>query len=87
MATLDDSALDRLRELNSLRDHAKDLRERGRKALAKIPQEFTAEKYDKLQKDCDLSSDEWVCGPHPIDLALLGWSDFRQAISWSRAPT
>ena len=71
MATLDDSALDRLRELNSLRDHAKDLRERGRKALARIPRELTPEKYDKLQKDCDLSSDEWVCGPHPIDLALL----------------
>jgi hypothetical protein len=71
MATLDDSALDRLRELNSLRDHAKDLRDRGLQALARIPQGFTAEKYEKLQKDYDLSSDEWVCGPHPIDVALL----------------
>lgn len=71
MATLDDSTLDRLRELNILRDHAKDLRERGLKALARIPVALTLEKYEKLQKDCDLSSDEWVCGPHPIDLALL----------------
>jgi len=71
MATLDDSVLDGLRELNSLRDHAKELRERGRKALAKIPEDFTLEKYAKLKKDYDLSSDEWVSGPHPIDLALL----------------
>ena len=70
MATLDDSVLDSLRELNALRERAKELRERGRKALAKIPEDLTPEKYKKLSKDYDLSNDEWVSGPHPIDLAL-----------------
>lgn len=71
MATLDDSALDALRELNNLRDRAKTLRERGRNALAKIPEDITPEKYQQLKQDYDLSSDEWVSGPHPIDLALV----------------
>jgi hypothetical protein len=71
MATLDDSVLDSLRELNSLRDRAKDLRERGRKALTGIPENFTPEDYERLAKNWDLSSNEWVSGPHPIDVALL----------------
>lgn len=71
MATLEDSALDDLRELNNLRDRAKELRERGRKALAGIPTTFGHEEYEKLARDCDLTSDQWVSGPHPIDLALL----------------
>ena len=44
MATLDDSVLDSLRELNTLRDRAKELRERGRKALASIPDKIDYEK-------------------------------------------
>ncbi len=69
MATLDDSVLDNLRELNALRDRTKQLRERGRKALSGIP--TTKLDYEKLARDCDLSNDQWVSGPHPIDLALL----------------
>ena len=71
MATLDDNVLDNLRELNSLRDRAKDLRERGRKALTRIPASFTPKDYEQLAKNCDLSSNDWVSGPHPIDVALL----------------
>jgi hypothetical protein len=71
MATLDDAALDTLRELNRLRDRAKELRERGRRALAEIPKGFTKKNFEKLEKNCDLSSAKWVSGPHPIDFALL----------------
>jgi hypothetical protein len=71
MATLDDSALDSLRQLDSLRDRAKELRERGRKALANIPKDFKKKNYETLEKNCDLTSDKWVSGPHPIDVALL----------------
>src|SRR5690349_2194138 len=74
MATLDDSVLDGLRELNTLRDRAKQLRERGRKALARIPEKIDytnlVTHYD-LTKPCDGSPPEWVSGPHPIDVALL----------------
>ena len=74
MATLDDSVLDSLRELNTLRDRAKDLRERGRKALAGIPDKLDYVKLVEncdLSKTCDSSNPEWVSGPHPIDVALL----------------
>src|SRR5258708_7080984 len=67
MATLNDDVLERLRELNSLRDRARDLRERGRKAMAKIPS--TVEPAN-LESN-DLSNDQWVSGRHPVDLALL----------------
>src|SRR5467141_2313063 len=70
MATLDDSALESLRQLNSLRDRAKELRERGRKALCAIPETFTDKEYKKLEEDFDLSSKKWVSGHHPIDVAL-----------------
>jgi SpoVK/Ycf46/Vps4 family AAA+-type ATPase len=68
MATLDDSVLERLRELNGLRDRALDFRERGRKALAKIPSTVDIK---KLTAHHDLSSDQWVSGRHPVDLALV----------------
>lgn len=71
MATLDDTLLDTLRELNTLRDRAKQLRQRGRQALASIPKDFTDSRYDQLAVDYDLSSEEWVGGRHPIDIALL----------------
>jgi SpoVK/Ycf46/Vps4 family AAA+-type ATPase len=71
MATLDDSVLDNLRELNVLRNRAKDLRERGRKALTRIPESFTPNDYERVANSCDLSNSEWVSGPHPIDVALL----------------
>jgi len=67
MATLDDNVLERLRELNGLRDRARDFRERGRKALAKIPSTVDIAKLENH----DLSDDQWVSGRHPIDLALV----------------
>jgi len=71
MPTLDDSTLDSLRELNSLRDRAKELRERGRKALAKFAAGLTDEAYTRLSEKFDLSNEDWVSGQHPIDVALL----------------
>lgn len=71
MATLDDNLLDTLRELNTLRDRAKQFRQRGRQALASIPEVFTTSHYDQLAVNYDLSSKEWVGGRHPIDIALL----------------
>lgn len=66
MATLDDNVLERLRELNSLRDRAIDLRERGRKALEVMSLEIR-----NMKTDYDLSGDQWVSGRHPVDLALV----------------
>jgi len=74
MATLDDSVLDSLRELNTLRDRAKELRQRGRKALADIPEKIDYENlvsHFDLAKRPDNAPAEWVSGPHPIDVALL----------------
>src|SRR5437588_11664881 len=68
MANLDDNLLERLRELDRLRDKARDLRERGRKALAMIPATVD---IGRLLTDHCLSDEQWVSGSHPIDLALL----------------
>lgn len=68
MATLDDSVLERLRELNGLRDRALEFRERGRKALAKIPSTLDIK---NVKTHHDLSGDQWVSGRHPVDLALV----------------
>ena len=71
MATLDDSVLDRLSELGELRHRAKDLREQARAALAEIPKTLAPDERPARKKAYDLSSNQWVSGPHPIDLALL----------------
>lgn len=67
MATLDDNVLERLRELNGFRDRARDFRDRGREALAKIPSTVDITKLENH----DLSDDQWVSGRHPVDLALV----------------
>jgi hypothetical protein len=71
MATLDDSVLDRLSELGELRHRAKELRQQARAALAEIPKTLAPGKHSTRKKTYDLSSGQWVSGPHPIDLALL----------------
>lgn len=68
MPALDDNLLERLRDLNTLRDRAIDLRERARKALAKIPNTVN---HKKLKLDHNLSGEQWVSGSHPVDLALV----------------
>jgi hypothetical protein len=68
MATLDDSVVDRLRELDRLRRKTRDLRERGRKALAMIPGKID---FARLKVNHSLSIGSWISGNHPIDIALL----------------
>jgi hypothetical protein len=67
LATLNDDVLERLRELNNLRDRANELREHGREAMAKIPSTVDPVNLESY----DLSNDQWVSGRHPVDLALL----------------
>jgi len=73
MPSLDDNTLDELRELNRLRDHAKDLRKWGLRALKDLADKKKQEASDdpsKIKK-FDLSTNNWRSGPHPVDMALL----------------
>jgi hypothetical protein len=71
MPNLDDATLDELRELNRLRDRAKDLRKRGLAALKALADEKEIEAKDSKIQNFDLSTMKWRSGPHPVDMALL----------------
>ena len=74
MPSLDDNTLDELRELNRLREQAKNLRKKGLAALRDLGKDKGEEaKTDPshIKKNFDLSTKVWRSGPHPIDMALL----------------
>lgn len=74
MPNLDDNTLDELRELNRLREHAKNLRKKGLAALrdlGKNKEEEAKIDLSHIKENFDLSNKVWRSGPHPIDMALL----------------